>query len=130
MANISTLFTVTKANGTVVNLPYPQEYTQDLYDVDAATTGRNAAGTMIRDRVARKQKFNCKWAALTAAQLQTILQACEDVSFQLTVPDIYTGTRKTFNVYVGDRSAPIYWYPSNDNTSWMYTSLTMNFIEM
>lgn len=130
MANISTLFTVTKADGTVVNLPYPQEYTQDLYDVDAATTGRNAAGTMIRDRVARKQKFNCKWAALTAAQLQTILQACEDVSFQLTVPDIYTGARKTFNVYVGDRSAPIYWYPSNDNTTWMYTSLTMNFIEM
>ena len=130
MATINTQFTVTKAGGTSVTLPYPQEYTPDLYDVDASTTGRNAAGTMIRDRVARKHKFNCKWAALSHNDLKTILQATEDVSFTLTVPDIYTGTRKAFTVYVGDRSAPIYWYPSTDTDTWMYASLSMNFIEM
>lgn len=130
MATISTSFVVTKANGTTVTLPYPQEYTQDLYDIDAATTGRNAAGTMMRDRVARKHKFNCKWSALSAADLQTILQATEDTSFQLTVPDMFTNERRAFRVYVGDRSAPIYWYPSTDNTTWMYESLSMNFIEM
>lgn len=130
MATINTALVVTKADNTSVTLPYPQEYTPDIYDVDAATTGRNAAGTMIRDRVARKHKWSCKWAALSAADLTTILQATTDVSFQLTAVDILDGTRKTFRVYVGDRSAPVYWHPSTDNTTWMYASLSMNFIEL
>lgn len=130
MALTNTAFVVTKANGTTVTLPYPQEYTFDVYDVDASTTGRNAAGEMIRDRVAIKHKFNCKWAALSQADLQTILNACTDVSFTLTVPNPQTGNTSSYRVYVGDRSMPIYWYPSNNTTSWMYSSLSMNFIEM
>lgn len=130
MATIDTSLVVTRDNGAVVILPYPQEYTPDIYDVDASTTGRNAAGTMIRDRVARKHKFNCKWAALTHEQLTLLLQATQDSSFNLTAVDIFTGTRKTFRVYVGDRSAPVYWYPTSDTSSWMYATLSMNFIEL
>lgn len=130
MATISTSLVVTRDNGTVVTLPYPQEYTPDIYDVDAATTGRNAAGTMIRDRVARKHKFNCKWAALSHDQLTLLLQATQDSAFNLTAVDIFTGTRTTFRVYVGDRSAPVYWYPSSNTNTWMYAALTMNFIEL
>lgn len=130
MATINTALVVTKGDNSTVTLPYPQEYTPDIYDVDASTTGRNAAGTMVRDRVARKHKFNCKWAALSASDLTTILQATQEVSFRLTAVDILDGTRKTFRVYVGDRSAPVYWYPSTDNKTWMYASLSMNFIEL
>ena len=130
MATIDTSLVVTRDNGAVVTLPYPQEYTPDIYDVDASTTGRNAAGTMIRDRVARKHKFNCKWAALTHEQLTLLLQATQDSSFNLTAVDIFTGTRKTFRVYVGDRSAPVYWYPTSDTSSWLYATLSMNFIEL
>ena len=130
MATVNTVLTVTKANNTTVNLPYPQEYTPSIQDVDASTTGRNAAGTMIRDRVAVKRKFSCKWAALTQSQLSTILNATEEVSFRLTAVDPKTGTRQTYWVYVGDRSMPVYWYPSTTDTTWMYASLSMNFIEM
>lgn len=130
MATVTTELVVTKGNNNTVTLPYPQEYTPDIYDVDAATTGRNAAGTMIRDRVAIKRKFNCKWAALTQTQLTTILNATEEASFRLTVVDPKSATRQTYWVYVGDRSMPVYWYPSSDTTSWMYASLSMNFIEM
>ena len=130
MATVATKLTVTKRNGTVVDLPYPQEYTPSIQDVDASTTGRNAAGTMIRDRVAVKRKFSCKWVALSQADLTKILNACDDVSFSLSAVDPKTGTRQTYTVYVGDRTAPVYWYPSTDSTSWMYASLTMNFIEM
>ncbi len=130
MATVSTELVVTKNNGTVVTLPYPQEYTPAIYDVDASTTGRNAAGTMIRDRVAVKRKFSCKWAALSQADLQTILGACTDSSFRLTAVDPLTGTRQTYRVYVGDRTMPVYWYPSSDTKSWMYTDLSMNFIEL
>lgn len=130
MATVQTQLVVTKANNTTVTLPYPQEYTPSIQDVDASTTGRNAAGTMIRDRVAVKRKFTCKWAALSQTDLQTILNACDEVSFRLTVVDPKSGTRQTYRVYVGDRTMPVYWYPSSDTNTWMYTSLSMNFIEM
>ena len=130
MATVQTKLTVTKQNGTTVDLPYPQEYTPDIYDVDAATTGRNAAGTMIRDRVAVKHKFNCKWVGLSQTELTTLLNAVTDASFTLSAVDIRTGSRANFTVYVGDRSAPVYWYPSTNSNTWMYASLSMNFIEL
>lgn len=130
MATVQTKLTITKQNNTTVDLPYPQEYTVDTYDVDASTTGRNAAGTMIRDRVAVKHKFNCKWVGLSQTDLSTLLNAVTDVSFTLTAVDPRTATRTNYTVYVGDRSAPVYWYPSTNTNTWMYASLSMNFIEM
>lgn len=130
MATVNTQLIVTKADNSTVTLPYPQEYTPSIQDVDASTTGRNAAGTMIRDRVAVKRKFSCKWAALSQADLKKILDACEEVSFRLTAVDPKSGTIVTYWVYVGDRTMPVYWYPSTNDTSWMYSSLSMNFIEM
>lgn len=130
MAYTVTDFIVTKGDGSQITLPYPQEYEPQIYDVDAPTTGRNAAGTMIRDRVAVKHKFNCKWAALDQDTLIKIINACSESSFLLTIPDFRTGMQGTYRVYVGDRSAPVYWYPSNDPATWMYASLSMNFIEM
>lgn len=130
MAVVNTALVVTKGDSSTVTLPYPQEYTPSIQDVDASTTGRNAAGTMIRDRVAVKRKFSCKWAALSQADLKKILDACEESSFQLTAVDPKSGTRQTYRVYVGDRTAPVYWYPSTTDTTWLYASLSMNFIEM
>lgn len=130
MATVNTQLVVTKRDSTTVTLPYPQEFTPAIMDVDAATTGRNAAGTMIRDRVAIKHKFSCKWAALSQADLQKILNACTDVSFTLTLVDPQSGSRQSYTVYVGDRTMPVYWYPSTDTGSWMYSELSMNFIEM
>lgn len=121
---------ITRNNGTVIVLPYPQEYTPDIYDVDASTTGRNAAGTMIRDRVARKHKFNYKFAALTQAEVTEILGAVQDVSFTLTTASPETGAKTNYRVYCGDRSMPVYWMPTSNNSSWMYSTLSVNLIEM
>ena len=121
---------ITRNNGTVIVLPYPQEYTPEIYDVDAATTGRNAAGTMIRDRVARKHKFNYKFPPLSQADATEILNAVQDVSFTLTTASPETGAKTNYRVYVGDRSLPVYWMPTHDNASWLYSSLSLNLIEM
>jgi len=121
---------ITKDNGTVIVLPKPQEYTPEIYDVDAATTGRNAAGTMIRDRVARKHKFNYKFAALSQQDATEILNAVQDVSFTLTTASPETGAKTNYRVYVGDRSLPVYWMPTHATASWMYSSLSLNLIEM
>jgi hypothetical protein len=121
---------ITRDNGTVIVLPKPQEYTPEIYDVDAATTGRNAAGTMIRDRVARKHKFNYKFAALSQQDATEILNAVQDVSFTLTTASPETGVKTNYRVYVGDRSLPVYWMPTHAKASWMYSSLSLNLIEM
>ena len=121
---------ITRNNGTVIVLPYPQEYTPEIYDVDASTTGRNAAGTMIRDRVARKHKFNYKFPPLSRADATEILGAVQDVSFTLTTASPETGAKTNYRVYVGDRSLPVYWMPTHDNASWLYSSLSLNLIEM
>lgn len=121
---------ITRDNGQVIVLPKPQEYTPEIYDVDAATTGRNAAGTMIRDRVAQKHKFNYKFAALSQQDVTEILNAVQDVSFTLTTASPETGAKTNYRVYVGDRSLPVYWMPTHAKTSWMYSSLSLNLIEM
>lgn len=121
---------ITRNNGNITVLPYPQEYTPEIYDVDAATTGRNAAGTMIRDRVARKHKFNYKFPPLSQADATEILAAVQDTSFTLTTASPETGAKTNYTVYVGDRSLPVYWMPNHDNASWLYSSLSLNLIEM
>jgi hypothetical protein len=121
---------ITRNNGNVIVLPYPQEYTPDIYDVDASTTGRNAAGTMIRDRVAVKHKFNYKFPPLSQADATEILNAVRDSSFTLTTASPETGAKTNYRVYVGDRSLPVYWMPNHNQNSWLYETLTLNLIEM
>ena len=121
---------ITRNNGNVIVLPYPKEYTPDIYDVDASTTGRNAAGTMIRDRVAVKHKFNYKFPPLSQADATEILNAVRDSSFTLTTASPETGAKTNYRVYVGDRSLPVYWMPNHNQNSWLYETLTLNLIEM
>ena len=47
MATIDTSLVVTRDNGAVVILPYPQEYTPDIYDVDASTNAGMILPTAI-----------------------------------------------------------------------------------
>ena len=121
---------ITRNNGNIIVLPYPQEYTPEIYDVDASTTGRNAAGTMIRDRVAVKHKFNYRFPPLSQADATEILNAVRDSSFTLTTASPETGAKTNYRVYVGDRSLPVYWMPTHNNASWLYSSLSLNLIEM
>ena len=121
---------ITRNNGNIIVLPYPQEYTPEIYDVDASTTGRNAAGTMIRDRVARKHKFNYKFPPLGQTDATEILNAVQDSSFTLTTASPETGAKTNYRVYVGDRSLPVYWMPNHNQNSWLYETLTLNLIEM
>ena len=51
------ILTITKADGTIVPLPDPSEYSWGLQDVDADGTGRNQSGDLFRDRVASKRKL-------------------------------------------------------------------------
>lgn len=111
---------------TKATLPNPSELQYERYDVDADGTGRNQSGTMFRDRVAIKRKITCKWPPMEAAEMAVLLQAVSDQFFILRFPDAYQGEYSTMNCYVGDRAAPAYKLVDG---KWLWTELSMNFIE-
>ena len=120
------LITITKANGTSVQLPDPSSYQFDVQDVDGSTAGRNQSGLMFRDRVAVKIKIECQWQNLKQTQAQTILNAITDQFFTVSCPDPRTGSNVSFTAYCGDRSVPAY----NLRTgNWIWSDLSVNFIE-
>lgn len=113
---------------TVLPDPAKGGLTVDISDVDASSSGRNQFGDMIRDRVATKTKVSCSFPPLPPAEMSILLNAIQAEEFYLEYPDPFTGTRKTILVYVGDRSAPLYW--ALEDGTWLWESLSVNFIEV
>lgn len=84
-------------NGVVV--PTPKTMSISINDIDAET-GRNANGTIVRDRVAVKRKIECEWGMLTQDEMQTLLNAVSSVFFSVKYIDPQSGTT-TKTMYVG-----------------------------
>lgn len=115
---------------SLIGVHDPQELSVSLQDIDAAGVGRNADGSMTRDRVvggaAAKRKIEVKWPPLTPADMSAILQAIEAVFFYVRYPDPYTGQDRIGYFYAGDRHAPVY---RVQNGVPLWESLSVNFIE-
>jgi len=67
-------------------------------DVDGPTAGRTMDGTMIRDRVAIKQKFNAACRALTEAEVRTLYNLLLPETFTFTT-NVITGTDTDYTCY-------------------------------
>ena len=114
-----------KINGNAVAAP--SVFQVDVYDIDGDSTARNTLGDMLRDRVAVKRKLICEWPPLTMSEASAILQAVQDVFFEVTYPDPMTGsTAETKTFYVGDRSMPLLLVKDG---GYLWQGLKMNFIE-
>ena len=103
-----------KINGVPLDgrsLPEPAHggATFSVQDIDSAETGRNQEGTMIRERVATKIKWQFTFPPLSREMGSAILNAVSGVTIEFTYPDPFlpTGTT-TKTCYVGDRTAPAY----------------------
>jgi hypothetical protein len=111
-----------KINGVAIATPNTYEVT--ISDLDGETN-RNAAGDLIRDRIAIKRKISLEWPPLSQEELSLLLNAVSEVFFTVEFPDPQLGvTTKT--MYVGDRSSAMYCY-INGVAKWQ--GLKMNFIE-
>lgn len=102
----------------------PKSMSVNLSDVDGETH-RNLAGNMIRDRIAVKRKIELEWGPLKQSEIQVLLNAVSSVFFDVTYIDPQLGLT-TKNMYVGDRTAPVYLIINNE-AKW--NGLKMNFIE-
>ena len=99
-------------------MPTPRTYSWVMQDIDGKTT-RNAAGTMVRDRITSKRKLTIEWGPLSNTQISQILQAIADPFFKATYLDAQTGSMTTKTFYVGDRTSPAYsWYAKFQDYAW------------
>lgn len=86
-----------------VAIPTPSDLTVSIMDISKAE--RNAAGTMVIERIATKRKLELSYAYLSKEQAQQVLTAVSAVTFTVTYIDPQTGATRTITCYAGDRSA-------------------------
>ena len=89
-------------NGTALARP-PMTVTPSYNDLSSENSGRNAAGEMLKDRIATKVKLELEWSGLTASQAASILTAIlTDIFFSVTYQDPKTNANRTITCYAGD----------------------------
>lgn len=86
-----------------VSIPAPDNYNVGIMDISNAE--RNAAGTMIIERIATKRKLTLNWQQISNKDLSSILTLVSPVFFYVTYPDPQDGKIKGGTFYSGDRTA-------------------------
>ena len=89
-----------KINGAVI--PAPSDFIVGIMDISKAE--RNAAGTMVIDRIATKRKLELSWKYLSKEDVSRVLTLVSPVFFEVEYPDPQTNTKRTGVFYCGDRS--------------------------
>jgi len=111
-----------KING--VALPTPSDYIVSIMDISKAS--RNAAGTMVIERIATKRKIELSWKYLSKTELSNVLKIVSPVFFTVEYIDPEENDWKTGTFYCGDRSVGALDY-RNGNIRWK--DIKFNLIE-
>lgn len=85
-------------------MPYLQDFSVTIEDLDSDSTVRNAEGTLSRDRVAVKQKIALIFKALSEEELSIVLSAVAPVSIDVKYTNPSTNSTRTGEFYVGPRN--------------------------
>ncbi|WP_336772295.1 DUF6711 family protein [Paenibacillus sp. MMO-58] len=92
-----------KING--VDMPSPSDMQPGIQDLSKAE--RNANGLAIVERIATKDKLSFTWSYVSQADLSLILNAVQNVFFQVTFIHPRTGQLKTGTFYCSDRNVGV-----------------------
>lgn len=65
---------------------------------------------------------------MLTSEMSRILKAIEPIFFDITYPDPKEGKNVTMNVYVSDRTVPVYCFDKDAN-EWLWQGLAIEFIE-
>ena len=108
-----------------IALPAPSSYQWDLEDVSKSDAGRVESGKMYKKKIGYVRAVSVVWKNLSTAEISTILQAITtNEYFNLTFICPLEGKKTFMEVYVGNRSAPLY-----NQTLDIWESLSVKFIE-
>lgn len=109
------------------NFKAPASLKWSIQTISSADTGRDQDGLMQKDDIADKRKIELTWTALTKEDTHDILVAIHHKYINATFYDPLIGDEATFEMYGGDKAAPVYtWQPNGQK---MYASLSVNLIE-
>ncbi len=111
-----------KING--VQIPTPSTYQIGIYDLSRAE--RNAAGTIVIDRIATKRKIELTWRYLTREQLSKLLTLVSPVFFEVEYTDPQSNEIEKGIFYCGDRLVQAFDYK---NGRIRYKDIRFNIIE-
>ena len=102
------------------------KYTRN--DIDGQNAGRNLQGTLIRDRVAIKGKWEVQLTGVVKAQdAQIILTLVQPATFSIKT-DLPTGTLTTYNVYTNN--IPVQFSMQRPDGSEYYSGVTIPIVEL
>lgn len=104
----------------------PSSFKIERYNI--TTSSRTAAGLMMMDLIAKKRKFYFTYEAISASDLDNILQAIWDsdnIFFELSYMD--GGTSKSATVYVG--SIPSELHRGGEGSDWVWKNVSFNLVE-
>ena len=110
-----------------IQIKNPSTFKIERYNV--TTMERLANADMSGDLVAQKLKFYFTYEALSATELDTILEAIWDsgtIFFTLEYP--YQGEQRTARVYVGSIPAELH-RGAMASPNWIWKGVTFNLIE-
>ena len=105
----------------------PSTFKIERYNVTTMT--RLSDASMTGDLIAQKHKFYFTYDAISAYDLDVILDAIWNTNslfFTLTYP--YQGHERLCTVYVGSIPAELH-RANKNNTSWVWKNVTFNLIE-
>ena len=104
----------------------PSTFKIERYNV--TTMERLANADMVGDLVAKKLKFYFTYDAITASDLNNILEAIwETDSIFYPLQYIENGVTKTADVYVG--SIPAELHRAGNSSEWVWKNVTFNLIQ-
>ena len=124
-------FKIQSANGTWVDIkPYIAleglKYSRN--DVDGANAGRTQDGTMVRDRVTTKVRWDVTCRPLTGSELSTVLTLIKPDIFTLKYTDPETNTEKTGSFY--SNNIPVQFKLRRNNGEELWVGLTFPVVEI
>ena len=100
---------VFRING--VDMPMPSRVSMKYADLSSEDSGRDLAGTMHKDIVARKRTLDCEWSGLSMADGALLLTAIKSAAtMSVTCYDHYVGEEATWTAYTGDCDVEPYNY--------------------
>lgn len=115
-----------------VSLIDPSDMEYSVYDLDAGgSTGRAVDGTLLRQRVAVKEKLTMEFPPMRAEDFTAMMNLIASQTFSCKYYSLKTGSVRTVTMYVGDRSAKAYGgYDASKNPVQMWTDIKFDFIEV
>jgi len=97
-----------------VELPNPSEFSVTQSDLDSDATMRNSEGYLIRDRVrAGVYRIDVSWEGLTHSDYLTVVNALAPAKFTVDFWDMNSASRKTAQMYAGDRKSKLVFKSGN-----------------